>query len=123
MLLLARPAWLAPSELDPYATAEFSLSHFTQATARRSYRVSTSCTFFVHCCSAFLQTARFLLKALLAGRSGKPVGGSASYLGALQQELASRCSARGADCWANPGKGLSEALQFTRASLVCGLSL
>jgi hypothetical protein len=56
----------------------------------------------LHCHFA-LQTARFLLKALLAGKSGKPVGGSASYLGALQQELGSRCSARGTDCWANPG--------------------
>jgi HEPN domain-containing protein len=59
------------------------------------------CFALFHCA---LQTARFLLKALLAGKSGKPVGGSASYLGALQQELGSRCSARGTDCWANPGE-------------------
>lgn len=51
-----------------------------------------------------LQTARYLLKALAAGQSGKPVGGSAAYLGQLQQELRSSCSARGADCWGNPGE-------------------
>jgi hypothetical protein len=65
-----------------------------------------------------LQTARFLLKALLAGKSGKPVGGSASYLGELQQELGSRCSARGSDCWANPGRCETEIVQCAALLLV-----
>lgn len=53
------------------------------------------------------QTARFLLKGLLAVKSGKtraqPLTGSLGYLNTLQQELGASCSARGVDCWANPG--------------------
>lgn len=53
------------------------------------------------------QTARFLLKGLLAVKAGKtraaPLTGSMSYLNNLQQELGSSCGARGAECWANPG--------------------
>lgn len=61
-----------------------------------------SCT----CVAAVLQTARFMLKALLAGKSGKSVGGSAGYLGAgaLDQELSSKCSARCPDCWEDPSE-------------------
>jgi hypothetical protein len=54
-----------------------------------------------------LQTARFLLKGLLAVKTGKarqqPLTGSMAYLNNLQQELSSSCSARGVDCWADPG--------------------
>uniref|UniRef100_A0A383WBN6 Acyl-coenzyme A oxidase n=2 Tax=Tetradesmus obliquus TaxID=3088 RepID=A0A383WBN6_TETOB len=64
----------------------------------------------------YLQTARYLLKALAAGQSGKPVGGSAAYLGQLQQELRSSCSARGADCWGNPALALA-ALRHRAARL------
>lgn len=60
------------------------------------------------CCCLCLQTVRFLLKGLMAVKSGKtrqqPLTGSLSYLNNLQQELGSSCSARGVDCWANPGE-------------------
>jgi hypothetical protein len=56
--------------------------------------------------SSLLQTARYLLKGLLAARAGKaPPGGSTGYLARLEQELSSRCPARSMDCWADLGEG------------------
>lgn len=50
------------------------------------------------------QTARYLLKGLLAAWAGKaPPGGSTGYLARLDQELSSRCPAKSVDCWADPG--------------------
>eukprot|EP00878_Enallax_costatus_P005125 GHUV01005387.1.p1 GENE.GHUV01005387.1~~GHUV01005387.1.p1 ORF type:complete len:651 (+),score=176.60 GHUV01005387.1:188-2140(+) len=66
----------------------------------------------------YLQTARFMLKALLAGKSGKSVSGSSAYLGAgaLQAELNSKCSAKCPDCWADPSLALA-ALRHRAAHL------
>jgi hypothetical protein len=57
------------------------------------------------------QTARFLVKALVAAQAGggsqaaqqQGLTGSVAYLAQLRQELGAKCSARGADCWADPG--------------------
>eukprot|EP00775_Hariotina_reticulata_P005806 gene5807-6046_t len=58
-----------------------------------------------------LQTARYLLKGLLAARAGKaPPGGSTGYLARLDQELSSKCPAKSMDCWADPVRG-AEVLQ------------
>ncbi|KAK9824680.1 hypothetical protein WJX72_012328 [[Myrmecia] bisecta] len=46
-----------------------------------------------------LQTARYLLKNLLAVQSGKPAAGSAAYLQSAQQEMQSRCSLESAEGW------------------------
>jgi acyl-CoA oxidase len=55
-----------------------------------------------------LQTARYLLKAMVGGNGGNGNGSgnnsSAAYLsphGALRAELASKCSARGEACWSD----------------------
>lgn len=72
----------------------------------------------------YLQTARFLLKGLLAVKTGKarqqPLTGSMAYLNNLQQELSSSCSARGVDCWADPGMALAALRQRAARLLVRG---
>lgn len=70
------------------------------------------------------QTARFLLKGLLAVKTGKarqqPLTGSMAYLNNLPQELGSSCSAKGVDCWANPTMALAALRQRAARLLVRG---
>ncbi|KAI8467455.1 MAG: acyl-CoA dehydrogenase/oxidase C-terminal [Monoraphidium minutum] len=60
-----------------------------------------------------LQTARFMLKAMVAsakpGGAAPATGGSAAYLGAdaLRRELGARCGAQGEACWSHPDVLLS----------------
>ena len=80
-----------------------------------------------------LQTARFMVKAMLGGSgkggsggsgsggsSGGPAG-SADYLApaALAAELPARCAARSPDCWRSPGPILA-ALRHRAAALAAG---
>lgn len=46
-----------------------------------------------------LQTARYLLKALVTAAQGKPVLGSAAYLSQLSTELNTKCAAKCEACW------------------------
>eukprot|EP00879_Flechtneria_rotunda_P021197 GHRR01022330.1.p1 GENE.GHRR01022330.1~~GHRR01022330.1.p1 ORF type:complete len:634 (+),score=214.56 GHRR01022330.1:589-2490(+) len=72
----------------------------------------------------YLQTARFLLKGLLAGQAGAPVpGGSTGYLGNIQQELSSKCSAQGPGCWANSSLALAALRQRAARLVVLGASV
>jgi hypothetical protein len=79
------------------------------------------------CCCCCLQTARFLLKGLIAVKTGKarqqPLSGSLAYLNNLGQELSSSCSAQGVDCWADPGDCCLECICIflTLTSLLCFL--
>jgi len=49
-----------------------------------------------------LQTARFLVKALLAASKGQAPTGSASYLADVKAEVGRRCTVTMADDWLEP---------------------
>ena len=49
-----------------------------------------------------VQTARSLLKALLAVKAGKKVAGNAAYLNDMSQELRGRCAVGSQSDWLNP---------------------
>jgi acyl-CoA oxidase len=54
-----------------------------------------------------LQTARFLLKSLMAVRAGKaPPGGSAAYLSNADAELRATCGVKGEGCWTSEEVGV-----------------
>lgn len=75
-------------------------------------------------CILLLQTARFLLKGLIAVKTGKtrqqPLTGSMSYVNTLPQELGSSCSAKGVECWADPNMALAALRQRAARLLVRG---
>ena len=54
-----------------------------------------------------LQTARSLLKALLAVRAGKRVAGNAAYLNDTQTESRSKCSVSSQRDWLDPAKQIA----------------
>jgi hypothetical protein len=56
----------------------------------------------------FPQTARSLLKALLAVKAGKKVAGNAAYLNDVSQsKLHGRCAVRSQSDWMNPAQQIA----------------
>jgi len=68
-----------------------------------------------------LQTARYLLKQMLAAQQGAAMTGSAAYLSNLKQELESRCPAQGEAAW-NDVPVILSALRHRSASLAVAAS-
>lgn len=64
----------------------------------------------------YLQTARYLLRALLTGLKGGQVQGSAAYLSQVKAELAARSPASSPSCWDKPEVQLA-ALRHVAARL------
>ncbi|GFR44234.1 hypothetical protein Agub_g5369 [Astrephomene gubernaculifera] len=67
-----------------------------------------------------LQTARYLIKALVGVQQGKPATGSAAYLNQVSSELSpsSRCPAACSDCWAGQPAVAAAALRHAAARAV-----
>lgn len=65
-----------------------------------------------------LQTARSLLKGLVAAKSGKKAQGKGAYLSEVQAEAARRCTVRSAADWLQPEAQLA-ALRCGPGPIVC----
>ena len=64
----------------------------------------------------YLQTARYLVKSVLAVQAGKPLAGSAKYLAAAAQQAGAKCGVGGAEDWRSPAHQL-QALAAVAAQL------